>query len=176
MENSQLERLVVEHAENTRNRFYGKYRGIVKDINDEDNMGRIRALVPEVLGDVLCWWAVPCVPFAGKDHGFVVLPEENDGVWIEFEAGDPARPIWSGGWWGTGEMQKLGDKKIRAWVTTAGHKFTIDDDKNIITIKHKSGSMVEIKEKEMTLKAASGEVVLSSSGVAINGTALTVKK
>jgi hypothetical protein len=80
--------------------FYGKYRGIVTDIKDPLNMGRIRAKVNDVLGPAESGWAMPCVPFAGQNMGFYVLPPEGSGVWIEFEKGDPDFPIWTGGWWG----------------------------------------------------------------------------
>ena len=46
MEGTAMERLVVELAEQTRTRFYGKYRGVVTDVDDPENMGRIRANVP----------------------------------------------------------------------------------------------------------------------------------
>ena len=42
---------------------------------------------------------MPSLPFAGPMHGLALLPEVSDGVWIEFEGGDPPRPIWSGCWW-----------------------------------------------------------------------------
>ena len=52
MQGSPVERLVVELAEQTRSRFYGKYRGVVSNVDDPENMGRIRATVPEVLAEV----------------------------------------------------------------------------------------------------------------------------
>jgi hypothetical protein len=42
---------------------------------------------------------MPCVPYAGIQQGFFALPEEGADVWIEFEGGDPDRPIWVGGYW-----------------------------------------------------------------------------
>lgn len=47
---------------------------------------------------------MPCVPYAGKNVGFYALPALNANVWVEFEAGDPDYPIWSGGFWGKGEL------------------------------------------------------------------------
>lgn len=43
---------------------------------------------------------MPCVPFAGIQAGFFVVPPLGSGVWIEFEQGDPDYPIWTGGFWG----------------------------------------------------------------------------
>ena len=80
--------------------FYGKYRGVVTDINDPLKMGRIQARVPDVLGTDVSGWALPSVPFAGDGMGFYALPKVGAGVWIEFEQGDPDYPIWSGCWWG----------------------------------------------------------------------------
>lgn len=74
--------------------FYGKYRGYCHDNNDPKMRGRIRVTVPAVYGiGVPSNWAEPC--FAA-DHFFV--PEEGDGVWVEFEGGDPSLPVWSGVW------------------------------------------------------------------------------
>jgi hypothetical protein len=39
-----------------------------------------------------------------KDKGLLLIPEPGDGVWIEFEAGDPNWPIWSGCLWEHGEL------------------------------------------------------------------------
>ena len=41
-------------------------------------------------------WCMPCVPYAGDDAGIAFLPEEDAGVWIEFEGGDVSFPIWVG--------------------------------------------------------------------------------
>jgi uncharacterized protein involved in type VI secretion and phage assembly len=175
MEGGQVERMVVELAEMARSRFYGKYRGIVEDVEDEENLGRIRVKVPEVYGDLVSPWALPCVPFAGVDHGVVWLPEAGDGVWVEFEAGDPSRPIWVGTWWGSDDLaDDLANPAVRAFVTSAGHRIEIDDDNMTITIEHADGGYVEITDSAMTLECGSGKVELSSSGVKINDSALTV--
>ena len=102
MMTSDMEQKIVELAEFQRGRYFGKYRGLVQDVDDPENMGRIVAQVPEVYGEEYSPWALPSVPFAGQNHGFVVLPEVGDGVWVEFEAGDPSRPIWTGCWWARG--------------------------------------------------------------------------
>lgn len=174
MEGTALERLVVELAEQLRGRFYGKYRGIVTDVSDPDQLGRIRVKVPEVLGDEESPWALPCVPFAGKDHGVVWLPEQDDGVWIEFEAGDPARPLWCGGWWGNGDLSDVANTKVRALITTAGHKIVIDEDQKLIHLEHANGGKVDIAENDITIESGSGKVVLSQSGVSVNNDALKV--
>lgn len=82
--------------------YYGKYRGLVTDNQDPQQSGRIRAKVPEVLGDdVDCGWAMPCVPCNDSSEVGSGLPAVGAGVWIEFEGGDLSRPIWSGCFFGS---------------------------------------------------------------------------
>lgn len=40
-------------------RFLGIYRGVVVDSNDPNNQGRIRMLVPQILGEAVTGWAYP---------------------------------------------------------------------------------------------------------------------
>jgi hypothetical protein len=90
-------------------KFYGKYRGTVVNNIDPEMLGRIQAIVPAVSNIVPTSWAMPCVPIAGKQEGIFAVPQIGSGVWIEFESGDPDKPIWVGGFWGiAAEVPALG--------------------------------------------------------------------
>jgi uncharacterized protein involved in type VI secretion and phage assembly len=185
------EGLALHTAEHQQTRLYGKYRGLVSDVDDPDSMGRIKARVPEVLHDGETAWAMPCVPYAGQGHGLVLLPEVNDGVWIEFEAGDPSRPVWSGCWWSRNEgLPSPAAARARVLATTPGHKVVIDEDADEITVTHPGGAEVKLTSSQisltvggseitltgsdLTLKSGSGQVKLSASGVSVNNGALEV--
>jgi len=184
----EVDELTVRMAERMRNSCFGKYRGLVKDVDDPLKIGRITATVPEVFGEEESPWALPAVPFAGKKHGLVLLPEVDDGVWIEFEAGDISRPIWTGCWWASDELDDVSKTQTRSLVTSKGHKLVLDDDEGEIRLLHSKGAEVkltgdditltiggtEIKltKDDMTLKGGSGQIKLSSSGVDINNGAL----
>jgi hypothetical protein len=84
--------------------FFGKYRGKVASNQDPMNLGRLQVSVPAVLGEGRDSWAMPCVPYAGSQVGFLALPPVGANLWVEFEGGDPDYPIWSGCFWGPGEM------------------------------------------------------------------------
>jgi hypothetical protein len=88
-------------------KFFGKYRGTVVDNVDPQLMGRIMAIVPDVSALLPTSWALPCVPVATLQGGVFVIPAIGDGVWIEFEHGDPDYPIWVGGFWSTGATPPL---------------------------------------------------------------------
>lgn len=80
--------------------FFGKYRGTVVNNIDPEQRGRIQAIVPAVSGMIPTSWAMPCLPIAGKQEGFFAVPQIGSGVWMEFEEGDPDKPIWVGCFWG----------------------------------------------------------------------------
>ncbi len=86
---------------NSRKQYLGKYRGSVINNVDPLNIGRLMVQVPDVGGLVPGTWAMPCVPFSGKQMGAWMIPQVNAGVWVEFEQGDPNYPIWSGCWFGS---------------------------------------------------------------------------
>jgi uncharacterized protein involved in type VI secretion and phage assembly len=173
---SDMEKLVVELAEFKRSRFFGKYRGLVQDVDDPENLGRIIAKVPDIYGtEVNSPWAVPSVPFAGPNHGLVLLPEVGDHVWIEFEAGNPSGPIWTGGWWASNEMPAPGGTSTRVLVTSGGHKFILDDEAEKLQLRHSGGAEFTMTNSDITLKIGSTRIVLSASGVNINNGAFEVK-
>ena len=54
---------------------------------------------------------MPCTPYAGKDIGMFTVPPEGSNVWVEFEGGDANYPIWSGCFWGQGELPQQNDQQ-----------------------------------------------------------------
>ncbi len=71
-------------------RFYGIYRGVVFSTDDPLGKNRIRVKVPQILADNPTQWAWP-VGIVGSS-----IPSVGAGVWVQFEGGDPAYPIWAG--------------------------------------------------------------------------------
>ncbi|WP_064282988.1 phage baseplate assembly protein V [Mycolicibacterium iranicum] len=161
-------------ADQASTQYWGKYRGIVKNVDDDENMGRITCTVPSVYGDEVSPWALPAVPFAGQSHGFMLLPEPGDGVWVEFEAGDRSRPIWTGFWWARNEMPEEVSAERRVLVTSAGLKLVMDDGAKQIKLLHGDKAEITMSETSITLRFGSKSVVISDSDVSINGMSLKV--
>lgn len=170
-----------------RSHYFGKYRGKVTDIDDPTKRGRIKVSVPSVLKD-LELWAMPCVPYAGASIGFYCIPPVGTGVWIDFEAGDPSYPVWTGCFWADNELPDTGGAAIKIWKTD---KITvrIDDDNDEIVISTTSGSKItlasdvktESGEATHTVGSAgvssekgSGKVEVTSSSVKVNNGAFEV--
>jgi hypothetical protein len=109
--------------------------------------GRIQAFVPEVLGTIPSNWCLPCTPYAGIGAGLFTIPIIGSGVWIEFEAGDVNRPVWTGCWWGTAQIPLnetltppfSTNKTLR---TDTGLTISMDDSTQKITLKDALGLTV----------------------------------
>jgi uncharacterized protein involved in type VI secretion and phage assembly len=148
-------------------RFFGKYRGLVTDNQDPNSLGRIRARVPEILGSVETGWALPALPYSGNGSGVYTVPEPGAGVWIEFESGDVSRPIWTGCWWGTGQLptDETGSPTTpsrRIVRSEQGLLLSLDDDAQTITLSDSNGTNLikfEVQQGQIKIMAATKVVV-----------------
>jgi uncharacterized protein involved in type VI secretion and phage assembly len=161
--------------------FFGKYRGIVTDINDPLMLGRVRARVPDVFGDAESGWAMPCAPFGGSGMGFFALPAVGAGVWIEFEHGDPDYPIWVGCWFGSvadvpPDLLAPPYKKVLL-KTSDGQSITLDDTPGIggITLQTSGGQKLVLSATGIEIdNGMGGSIKLTGPQVSINQGALEV--
>jgi hypothetical protein len=72
--------------------FFGVYRGEVFSNADPDKQRRIRVRVPAVLGNEATEWLWP----VDSSALYSDAPAVGQGVWVMFENGNPAYPIWVG--------------------------------------------------------------------------------
>ncbi len=161
--------------------FYGKYRGVVTDNKDPLITGRIKARVPDVMGDRETGWAMPCAPFGGSGVGFFALPTVGAGVWIEFEHGDPDYPVWSGCWFGSAaEVPPIllaPPYKKTLIKTEGGNSVLLDDTPGIggITLETSGGQKVVMNATGVEITNGQGaSIKLTGPQVSINGGALEV--
>jgi Type VI secretion system/phage-baseplate injector OB domain len=170
-------------------KFYGKYRGLVIENIDPEQIGRVLVQVPDVLGELPSSWALPCVPAAGIQSGCFIVPPIGSQVWVEFEQGDLDYPIWTGGFWGT-----VGD--VPAFATappaippgqniclqTTGQNMILVSDSapspvtGGIVLKSTTGAMIVVNDTGIYISAGPGLASINLIGptVDINLGALTV--
>lgn len=159
-----------------RRQFFGKYRGKVTDNADPQNIGRIRAQVPSVLGTVETGWAMPCTPYAGNGIGFFFVPPVDAYVWIEFENGNVDFPIWVGCFWGSGETPKQqGNPDVKILKTNYA-TITMDDTSGSegVTIETSSGLKIVMNSSGIELHNSSSKIKLTPASVSVNDGALEV--
>lgn len=144
-------------------KYYGKYRAIVKNVNDPLEFGRIQVACPKVLGEYLSNWCMPCLPFLGEGEGMIKIPRVGDGVWIEFEGGDLDKPIWVGGWSTPKNTPFFSYKDVdkRFCIRSkAGHLIELND-KGDIALTLWGGAELHVKKNKVTVKGdleVTGEV------------------
>lgn len=140
--------LAIERKDSSEGKkFYGKYRAIVTNTNDPDKMGRLKVKCPKVLGDDESQWCNPCFP-----PGYIVMPKVGDAVWVEFEEGDPARPIWTGVWYGLHEMP------YEVYEKVGYHHFIIN-----------GATRIYFNEENRTVSFDGQGSVLINSNLTVNG-------
>jgi hypothetical protein len=152
--------------------FFGKYRGSVENNIDPMQQGRVQVSCPAVLGEGTLSWAMPCVPYAGSGVGLFAVPPVGANVWVEFEGGDPDFPIYSGGFWGIGEVPALPAlAEMKVWKTD-GVTLTLND------LPGAGGLTIEVSPPvvatPLTLKFDSTGIELSNGAASIKLTPASV--
>jgi hypothetical protein len=177
-----------ESADGAPAKYYGKYRGLVVENIDPEQIGRVLVQVPDVLGELPSSWAMPCVPAAGIQSGCFIVPPIGSQVWVEFEQGDPDYPIWTGGFWGV-----VADVPVFAIappaippgqnivLQTSGQNMILVSDApptpvtGGIVLKSVSGAMIVVNETGIYISNGQGATItLIGPTVDVNVGALTV--
>lgn len=157
-----------------RGHYFGKYRGVVKDTDDSTSRARLKVRVPAVLGELEVW-AMPCVPYAGDGVGFYSLPPTGAGVWIEFEAGDPSYPVWTGCFWADNQLPDQSSADIKIWKTKKA-TLRCDDGADELKLSDSSGSSLKLASDGATLAFSETSIGLDDDAATVssNGSQHTV--
>jgi phage protein D len=156
--------------------IYGVVPALVTDVNDPENLGRVKLKFPWLSDDYTSDWARTLQLSAGPDRGTVFLPEVNDEVLVAFEQGDLRRPFLLGGLYNGVAKPKLGDGlvdstgavKRRGFISKKGHKvvFLDDDSKSGVMLSTAdNGLRIALKETGTTIRINSkGKVEIEAQG------------
>jgi uncharacterized protein involved in type VI secretion and phage assembly len=164
-------------------RYYGKYRAAVLNNLDPQMQGRIQVQLGDRYGLFPSTWALPAFSFAGKGNGMVALPQIGSSVWIEFEAGDPDYPIWTGAFWpdpaGFPPLALAGATPATPNIhfqTTTGTSITLSDNPvQQVFVKTLTGATIVIGTAGITIMNGQGaSIAMVGPSVIINNGALTI--
>ena len=159
------------------NKVYGVVVGIVRDIKDPRNLGRVKVDFPW-LGEAReavaisssddrahSYWARVATLMAGKKRGSFFIPEVGDEVLVAFEHGDVDRPFVIGSLWNSDDeppetMDGQGKNDLRSLHSRSGHKIILNDSDSqpSITIVDKTG------ENSITIDSASNAMAIKVKG------------
>lgn len=137
-------------------KYVGFYKAIVSKTNDPEKRGRIKCIIPEVLGgDMESAWCDPCVPVAYDNGGDFCLPKKKETVWIAFEKGDPNYPVYLGGWWKRNEtpLEDYSDKENTRVISYSNCVIKLKD--NTINISVGGGETdLQIQNNKITINGS----------------------
>jgi hypothetical protein len=155
------EEILARLIERVEARYFGRYRGQVTDNSDPDNLGRVKAKVPKVLGDEETGWALPAFIYGGAaGQGFFAVPDIGAGVWIEFEGGDLSYPLWTGTWYTSGAIPESAQPGKKVLKTKSGHKIVLDDDGNSMEITDSNGNSITMDSNTIKIAAGSATTIV----------------
>lgn len=164
-------------------RFFGKYRATVLNNLDPQNQGRIQVQLGDRYGLFPSTWALPSFAFAGRGSAMVAIPQLGSSVWVEFEAGDPDFPIWTGAFWpdpaSFPPLALAGATPATPNIhlqTVSGTSVTLSDNPaQQVFVKTATGAMITIGTSGVTIMNGQGaSIAMSGPSVIINGGALTI--
>jgi uncharacterized protein involved in type VI secretion and phage assembly len=168
--------------------------GLVTDINDPKNWGRVKVKLPTLGDDVVTGWARTILPAAGPGRGMVVPHRVNDEVLVGFEEGDLQRPVVLGAVHNGSDAAPTTTAPrtgaLSSGLTSAnGHVIALTDATDRATsgvsVKHATGHEILMSGDQVLIQAAPGaplklrsgqaSIVLDAQGnIAISGVCVSV--
>jgi uncharacterized protein involved in type VI secretion and phage assembly len=160
--------------------------GIVKDIEDEEGLGRVKVAYPH-LGDEESDWARLATPMAGPQRGLYFRPDVRDEVLVAFEQGDPRRPYILGSLWSQEDQPPSDDGRPsennwRFIRSRSGHIILLDDTpgQEKIELIDKDGQrriVIDSANRKVRVVCESGEVEVKAAtgNVTVEGENVTIK-
>lgn len=110
----------------------GLVEGIVEENKDDPaGLGRVRVRFPTLPDAPGSYWARVVTPMAGKERGWVMIPEVDDEVLVAFLQGDINNAIVVGALFNGKDKPPYanedGDNNLRVFKSRSGHTVTFDD-------------------------------------------------
>lgn len=171
-------------------RFYSRYRGVVLNNNDPDNLQRLEVMIPNLHVGGLKVWARSASHQGGVNYGmkyFTPLPGEV--VWVEFEKGNPMKAIWSYHGWAKVEVpEELKSNTVAGLISPNGNKVILNDTDGVLSIQvEKKISILTEEEGEsislgipekcsISLTGDQIEITNGESTITLSDDGITLKK
>ncbi|MGD9081288.1 MAG: phage baseplate assembly protein V [Desulfobacterales bacterium] len=158
--------------------------GVVIDLDDPENIGRIKVKYPH-LEDQISNWARLVTFMAGPERGAFFRPEVNEEVLVAFELGDARRPYILGGVWNKVDPPPPdgGQPTQNNWrfiKSRSGHTIKLDDTQGSekIEIVDKDGTrsvIVDSAGQKIQIISESDDIEVSAKSGSVKIEALNIE-
>ncbi len=138
---------------------------LVTQNKDNEKMCRVKVRFPWHENPSESYWARLSTPMAGKDRGFVTIPEVGDEVLVAFEREDLRFPYILGGLWNGKDKPPVsnddGKNDRRILKSRDGHSLLFDDNKaeGKVILAHKKGRRVAFSKDGWVVEDEKGNKV-----------------
>lgn len=154
--------------------------GIVSDVSDPRQLGRVRVTLP-AFGDLETDWMSVLSAGAGPGKGVMIVPEAGDAVLVLLAGGDPGRGIVLGGLYGMRGMPDSGvaSGAVRRFtvLTPGNQRVVLDDAERRIRLEDSQGSYVELSPQVVRIHAAVNlEIEAPGRSIVIRGDAVDFER
>lgn len=109
----------------------GLVEALVIDNVDPEQMGRVKLKFPTLPEMPESFWARLVMPMAGRERGWMTIPEIDDEVLVTFMHGDINHAIVLGSLYNGVDTPPYanedGDNNLRVFQSRSGHRLTFDD-------------------------------------------------
>ncbi len=126
-----MARLTDRHGMPVSGRMPGLVEAIVVDNVDPEELGRVKVKFPTLPDMPESAWARLVMPMAGRERGWMTIPEVDDEVLVAFLHGDIEHAIVVGSLYNGVDTPPYanedGENNLRVFQSRSGHRVTFDD-------------------------------------------------
>jgi uncharacterized protein involved in type VI secretion and phage assembly len=137
---------------------------LVTQNRDDDGLCRVKVSYPWHDKPRDSYWARLASPMAGKDRGFVTIPEVGDEVLVAFEREDLRFPCVLGSLWNGKDKPPHnnddGKNDKRAFRSRKKHYLLFDDGSTgVVELSHEKGRKITFDDQGFTVQDENGNTV-----------------
>jgi len=126
-----MPRLTERSGRPTAGQMPGLVEALVVDNVDPEKLGRVKVKFPNLPGMPESHWARLNMPMAGRDRGWMTIPEIGDEVLVGFAHGDFSNAVVVGSLYNGVDLPPYanedGENNLRVFQSRSGHRVTFDD-------------------------------------------------
>lgn len=171
-----MEATALETAHEAGGYVKGVAIAIVTQNQDDENLCRVKVSYPWHEEPSESYWARLAVPMAGKDRGFVMIPEVGDEVVVAFEREDLRFPCVLGALWNGQDEPPLanedGKNDKRIIQSRKKHYLLFDDGASgVVELLHERGRRIIFDDNGFVVEDEKGNSIKVDS----NSGAMTIE-